>query len=270
MVRRRPWIWVVTVILASCAPETSAPQEPESPRVVEPTTSPSVAGSEETDITEGIAASRPVAFRALDGVQLAGRVFGRGDVGIVLSHMGRTGDDQSDWFPIAQALARRGYVAFTYDRRGVCPRSGLGCSKGSDDYSEHWRDVLGAARYLLGHEVHRVFLAGASIGAMATLYAVERARVPVAGMIWVAGLLHTGSYYFERKDVRAITVPSLIMSGDRDAFEAARDARTLYRWIARPKRLLLLNSPEHGTDMLDPGLSPGAGRRLRQAVLGFI
>ena len=69
--------------------------------------------------SEALAMSDPVRFRGAGGVRLEGRVFGSGDVGVVLGHM-RPGD-QSQWFGFATLLADRGYLALTYDRRGVCP-----------------------------------------------------------------------------------------------------------------------------------------------------
>jgi hypothetical protein len=55
---------------------------------------------------ELIAMSTPVRVRAADGVRIAGRLFGKGDVGVVLSHMGA--GDQSQWLEFAGHSRRRG------------------------------------------------------------------------------------------------------------------------------------------------------------------
>jgi dienelactone hydrolase len=55
--------------------------------------------------------SEPVRFRGAGGVRLDGRVFGSGDVGVVLGHM-RPGD-QSQWLGFAARLADRGYLVLT-------------------------------------------------------------------------------------------------------------------------------------------------------------
>lgn len=89
-----------------------------------------------------------VVFEAADGVRLVGRIFGDGDVGVVLAHMGRPGDTQADWYRLARALAKRGYTALTYNRRGVCTAPGRDCSGGLDDYASSWKDVVGAAGFL--------------------------------------------------------------------------------------------------------------------------
>src|SRR6266496_3544733 len=79
--------------------------------------------------SEALAMSEPVRFRAADGVPLEGRMFGSGQVGIVLAHM-RPGD-QSQWLQFAALLATEGYRVLTYNRRGTCPGGELGCSRGT-------------------------------------------------------------------------------------------------------------------------------------------
>jgi alpha-beta hydrolase superfamily lysophospholipase len=90
------------------------------------------------------AGSRKVRFDALDGVALQGRLFGSGTTGVVVAHMGNAGDSQADWYGVAGALADRGYAVLTFDRRGVCPGDFDGCSSGSDNSLNHWKDVVGA------------------------------------------------------------------------------------------------------------------------------
>jgi predicted alpha/beta hydrolase len=133
------------------------------------------------------AGSRKVRFDALDGVVLEGRLFGSGTTGVVLAHMGNAGDSQADWYGVAGALADRGYAVLTFDRRGVCPGGFNGCSSGSDSYLNHWKDVVGAVRFMTEKGIGRVFVGGASIGAMASLYAAEHLGRDVAGVIWGFG-----------------------------------------------------------------------------------
>jgi predicted alpha/beta hydrolase len=125
---------------------------------------------------------------------------------VVLSHMGRGGDNQEDWFGMAAVLADEGYVVLTYNRRGVCPGGVAGCSDGDDDYTDHWLDVLGAVDFLRTRGAERVFIGGASIGAMASLYAAEQPGTEVDGLIWVAGVL-AGAYFFQRDDIQTVRVP---------------------------------------------------------------
>lgn len=76
---------------------------------------PACGGSSDSGVTDASAESgEPVRFEAADGVELVGRAFGDGPVGVILAHMGREGDTQADFDTLARALADRGYLALTY------------------------------------------------------------------------------------------------------------------------------------------------------------
>lgn len=181
--------------------------------------------------------------------------------------MGRTGDDQSDWFGVASFLAGRGYLVLTYNRRGVCPGGEEGCSRGEDDLAEHWKDVLGALRFLRHAGARMVFLGGASIGAMATFYAAEQPEVDVDGVIWIAGVDFGSGYMFDRADVSRVSGPKLFVSARSDSYGGAYSARLLYRWAMPPRHLELVRSDRHGTDMLaeDP-----AGAEVAEMIVEFL
>jgi hypothetical protein len=84
-----------------------------------------------------ITMSEPVQIRGAGRTPLEGRVFGSGDVGIVLAHMA---GDQSQWFGLAGLLGDHGYRVLTFDRRGTCPDCELGCSGGQND-GQGWKDL---------------------------------------------------------------------------------------------------------------------------------
>lgn len=217
-----------------------------------------------------VAGSRRVEFRTMDGVRLDGRVFGSGHFGIVLSHMGRESDDQSDWYRTAAMLADHGYRVLTYNRRGVCPGRLRGCSGGVDSLGEHWKDVVGAYEYLRGHGARHVVVGGASIGAMATFYAVQRTDIDPAGVIWIAGVASSSEYTFTGKTVSQLTVPKLLVSGDQDTYGAAEDTARLAKWAAGPKTLLIVHSSWHGTDMLQPDRPRAVRKLIESALLSFL
>jgi pimeloyl-ACP methyl ester carboxylesterase len=196
---------------------------------------------------------RRVRFQASDGIRLDGRLFGSGSVGVVLSHMGRAGDSQRDWAPLARALARRGYLALTYNRRGVCPRGGAGCSQGLDDYGNAWRDAAGAVAFLRRQGAGDVVAIGASIGAMATLHAAAVGAIEPVGLVEFGGINHASGYDFERSDIARIGGRKLFLSSRGDAYGGADAAREWHRWAAEPKELELLPGYDHGTDTLRPG-----------------
>jgi dienelactone hydrolase len=127
--------------------------------------------------------------------------------------------------------------------------------------------VLGAVAYLRDNGAERVVVGGASIGAMASLYAAEQSESNLDGVIWLAGILR-GEYIFEQADVAAIGCPILIMSGDQDRYGAADDARQLQGWATAPNQLLIVESELHGTDILQEG-GPHADE-LMQAMVSFV
>lgn len=251
----------VMVMAAACSSDAGVTHDGTRPSAAEPSEQPSPGPP---------AGSRKVRFDALDGVVLEGRLFGSGTTGVVLAHMGNAGDSQADWYGVAGALADRGYAVLTFDRRGVCPGGFNGCSSGSDSYLNHWKDVVGAVRFMTEKGIGRVFVGGASIGAMASLYAAEHLGRDVAGVIWVSGLDFASGYRFERSDVRRVDVPKLFVSGSGDPYGAAASARRLYRWSTPPKALVLLDSGEHGTDILSDPAEPEIAGDLTGSIVRFV
>lgn len=195
-----------------------------------------------------------VEFTTRDGQRRAGRLFGRGGTAVVLSHMGNSRNSQDDWAAFAEELARQGVQALTYERRAT-----LG---------EVWRDLLGAADYLRAGGARRVVAVGASIGAMASLYAASQPDNGLHGVVWLAGVISNRHHSFQPADVARIACPMMVISGDQDGYGAADDARTLHAWTPRSSELLILPSQHHGTEILtndDP-----SAERLTKAMTDFI
>jgi pimeloyl-ACP methyl ester carboxylesterase len=209
-----------------------------------------------------------VHFRASDGVLLDGRLFGKGDEGVVLVHMGRPEDTQADWADLARLLTGKGFLVLTYDRRGVCLRGGTGCSKGFDSYESSWRDIVGAVAFLRGKGAKKMVVAGASIGAMASLYAASEHHIRPAGLIEFAGINHASGYGFHRAQIHRIPGMKLFLSARRDVYGGAQAAREWFGWASPPKRLELVPGSDHGTDLLKPG-NP-LRRRVERLVVGFV
>lgn len=208
--------------------------------------------SAETRGTEAAAhQSHRVAFHAVDGALLRGRLFGKvSGVAFVFSHMGNRDNTEADWRRIATALARHGRFALTYNRRGVCDPNGTTCSGGAGSYADAWKDVVGAYRFVMKAGAKRVVLVGASVGAMASLRAAARADVRVAGLIEIAGVNHLSGYDFARHEISSIEGRKLFISSKGDPWGGADAAREWYRWASAPKQLVLLPGSAHGTDML--------------------
>jgi fermentation-respiration switch protein FrsA (DUF1100 family) len=85
-------------------------------------------------------------------------------------------------------------------------------------------------------------LAGASIGAMASLRAAAEAQPQVGGVIWLAGVRAEEGYDFRAPDVAGLGCPTLFISADKDAHGAARDAREMYGWAPGQSDLLIVDS----------------------------
>lgn len=210
----------------------------------------------------------PVRFEAADGVRLQGRLFGTGKTAVVASHMGRGGDSQLDWVPLARLLARNGYRVLTYNRRGVCNSGGGECSSGTDDLAASWRDVVGAARFVRARGATRVVLLGASIGAMSSLYAAARRDLAVAGVIEIGGINDASGYSFRARDLRRIEGAKLFASSRGDVYGGAPAARQWHGWAQPPKELHVLPGDLHGTDLLRPG--EPTRPRLERVILDFL
>ena len=215
------------------------------------------------DRAELLSMSRPVSVQGAGGVRLEGRLFGSGEVGVALAHMGGDGD-QSQWMEFAGLLADEGYLVLTYNRRGSCPGGDLGCSTGTETGS--WRDLPSLVDLLREEGAQRVVVGGASLGAMESLYALSRG-LEADGLVWVAGVdLYQGVPVAEQ--VRGLRVPKLFISGEAD-FDAASVLPELEQEAPPPSEAILLQTGEHGTDILAFG-DVEVADEFRRTVLDFL
>ena len=265
--------WVTLVALALVATACSAPEDPgaTSTGSTAPAASPSPSPTHSAEASsfpafsqeELLAMSTSVRVRGAEGVRIAGRLFGEGDVGVVLSHMGD--GDQSQWLELAGQLAEEGYLVLTYNRRGSCPGGELGCSTGSDD-GDGWKDLIFLVEEARASGAERVVVGGASLGAMESLYALSRG-IDADALIWVAGIdLYNGVPVSEQ--VADVLVPKLFVSGDAD--EEPTDLLTEFETDApAPTEIVTLDTGEHGTDIL--AYAPVAvADEFRRSVVGFL
>lgn len=191
--------------------------------------------------------SRAVTFPSADGTELQGRVVGGGNVGIVLSHM--LPADQTSWWPFAERLAREGYLALTYDFRGYCPGGRAGCSQGEKDIAAIWQDVLGAIGEIRSLGATRVVLIGASMGGTASLVAAAQTGVDVDGVITLSAPTSIEGLTADTDVLAQVSAPKLFLAGVGDA-SAADAAQELYDTSPPPKRVEILTTDDHGTDIL--------------------
>jgi pimeloyl-ACP methyl ester carboxylesterase len=215
------------------------------------------------DRSDDLASSRAVTFASADGVRLSGRVFGSGRAGVVLSHM--LPADQTSWWDFARELADRGYVALTYDFRGYCPGGDAGCSQGRRNVAAIWQDVLGAVDEIRSQGASQVVLIGASMGGTASLVAAAEPGVEVRAFVTLSAPTSIEGLTADAETLSRVRAAKLFVAGNGDA-TAANAAQQLFASAPQPKRIDVVTSNDHGTDLLT-GNQSGV---LRTAILNYL
>jgi len=211
-----------------------------------------------------IAGSTAVSFRSPDGVKLAGRVFGDGQVGVVLAHMFPA--DQTSWWAFARVLAENGFTVLTFDFRGYCPGGVAGCSEGQRDVAAMWQDVLGAVDFMMARGLVRVMLVGASMGGTASLIAAAQPGVPVVAIVALSAPQSFEGLTADRTVLGNVTAAKLFVAGNSDPTGAATAAQAMYDQSPPPKQVEIFTSSDHGTDLLTGNQSG----RVQTLILGYL
>jgi pimeloyl-ACP methyl ester carboxylesterase len=73
----------------------------------------------------------------------------------------------------------------------------------------------------------------------------------------------------ERDDAAAIDAPTLFLAG-RDDGDAPTSAREMARWAGKDARLVILDSGEHGVDLLGGLAAPDVERRTNTLIRTFL
>jgi dienelactone hydrolase len=207
----------------------------------------------------------PVRFPAPDGVRIEGSVFGNGSVGVVLGH-GSDGD-QTEWWNVAETLARSGYEALAIDYRSYCPGGEAGCS-GDGSTADAWKDMLGGVRYLKRNGVSSVVLMGSSMGGTASVVAAAQPDPGVAGVISLSGAVECCGMDAGKHVIRAIDVPMLFVAGRFDAGFVG-STRRWGLWAGNAADAVVVESGEHGVDFFRLA-TPDIQQRVTRLVLDFL
>ena len=194
-----------------------------------------------------LSSSQAVSFPSRDGVELEGRLFGRGTTAVVLSHM--LPADQRSWFDLAGRLADQGYLVLTYDFRGYCPGGDGGCSAGERDISSIWQDVLGAVDLVRSRGATSVVLVGASMGGTASLVAAGQQGQDIEAVIALSAPASIEGLVADPSLLQRISAAKLFVAGVGDA-SAADAAEELYAMSPPPKRVEIVPADDHGSDLL--------------------
>lgn len=209
--------------------------------------------------------SEAVRFESADGIELEGRLFEAegATAGVVLAHMRPA--DQRSWFGFADTLADEGYRALTFNFRGYCPGGEVGCSEGQVDPPSLWQDVLGAVRFLRSTGVPRVAVIGASMGGTAALVAAAETDARIGAVATLSAPRSFEGLEATSEMLVTMGAAKLFVAGNGDA-AAAADAQSMYDGSVPPKRVEILPSEDHGTDLLDGNQGPN----VRQLLLGWL
>ena len=199
---------------------------------------------------EALADSTAVSFGSIDGVQLEGRLFGPegATAGVVLAHMQPA--DQSSWFDFADQLGELGYRTLTFDFRGFCPGGDAGCSEGEKDTAAIWQDVAGAVELLRSEGVRRIGLVGASMGGTASLKFAAEDGSDIDAVVTLSAPAAIDGLTAGPDLMQTVTAAKLFLAGNVDA-TAAATATAFYDQTLQPKRLEILPTDDHGTDLLE-------------------
>lgn len=152
-----------------------------------------------------------ITFKAEDGVELPGLVFGSGSSGVLLAHAQL--ETVCEWLPLARQLADDGHQVLLYEMRSMALK---------ENRHSYDLDVLGAARELDSRGASSIIAGGAGTGATAIATVAE--KIPgLRGMFLLSPFraFQTQSADLNAVDnIGAVRVPSLVIAAQDDAVES--------------------------------------------------
>src|SRR5262245_22906658 len=197
---------------------------------------------------------QPVRFGA--DRYLGGIMLGSGSTGVVLAH--RNGSDLCDWLPYGHVLAGKGYRVLAFDfaefgSSNVRPASGTIAD-----------DMTAAAESLRTQGVRSLVLMGASMGGTAAVAVATTLQPPVAGAVTLSA---PGGFEGVNANTAALTVPALYIAGSGDGGYAQIAQGLADQTPKGLGSLLIVDSPNHGSDML---YDPAVDKQHRQPIANFL
>jgi dienelactone hydrolase len=218
-----------------------------------------------TESTTATATVPPIAVRAVtfetpDGVALSGTVYGAGATAVIFA--AESDKRQDAWAEVAEAAARAGYLALTFDFRFWGPGSqrDVALMNAADT------DLLAAIAFVRAEGAQSVALVGASLGGMAAAKAAAVAD-PAAVIIIGAPMGHPDlEINVSPAELQAATAPKLFIAAEDDRSVPAAETQAMYELAADPKEIVLYPASQHGTALLATQHGPD----LQQRILDFI
>ena len=222
----------------------------------------SCGGGSSAASSAAVGVSEPITFSTVDGVRLAGRLFGPADAraGIVLAHM--LPADQRSWYPFAERLAEQGYRVLTFDFRGYCPGGDGGCSDGPKQVDAAPTDLRAAVDRLRAEGVERVGIAGASMGGTAALLVAADDPRGIPAVVTLSAPQAIEHLAVGPEVLAQGTGAKLFIAGLGDPSGAVAAADALSAMSPQPAHEEILTDDAHGTDLL----ASAQGERVQEMI----
>ena len=232
-----------TVLTSETSDQTNQAEESTSPETATLTTAEELISLE----------VREISFLTEDNIKIAGRIFGKSETAVILSHMYPT--DQSSWDNFADRLMQNGYEVITFDFRGY------GKSEGEKEIDKIHKDLLAALKFVREDGAKNIVLIGASMGGTASLFVGSQNIVN--GVIAISAPdefqgLTVG-------DLKNIACAKLFIAGEKDG-SAVQSAKYFYENSIDPREIVIYPTDEHGTYIFDGPY----GEDLSNKILEFI
>ena len=126
-------------------------------------------------------------------------------------------------------------------------------------------DVRAAVKYLKGQGIARVGLVGASMGGTASLVVASRPDKTIVAVVTLSAPSTIAGLTAGPDVLQAVTAAKLFLAGNGDAV-AAQSAQAFYEQSATPKRVEILTTSDHGTDLLEGNQAEIA----RNIIIGWL
>jgi pimeloyl-ACP methyl ester carboxylesterase len=179
-------------------------------------------------------------------------------MGVVLAH--QSDASMCQWLPYATELAQLGYRVVAFDFAGY----GSSSPTESKTYLEDIRTVVS---YLRERGTPRVVVVGASMGATMSVVAAAAITPPLAGVVAVSPPTTFDGVNADRAAVE-LSVPALYIAGESDGDYDVYATEINERTPEALRNLLVVDSPEHGVELV--GAPTAAGAEVRTAIEDFL
>lgn len=181
-----------------------------------------------------------VMFVTEDQVEIAGTLFGEGEIAVLLLHMGAGKVTQKSWHPFAIWLAENGFTALTIDFRG------RGKSGGTLSPVVLYRDAFAAIDFLRQRGYQRFICMGASMGGTAC----AQVAADMEGLVVISSPTRKSEGADLMIEVlQQEGLPKLFICGKRDVELVVSSMEEMHQIAANPKEIVWYDSGAHGTDL---------------------